>query len=129
MDKKKRNYFIFIIFFFAIVAFLSSILFFFYLFKSRNCLSSGSFYSLLILDMILLIFSLVMSIWSMIKIFKDTEQICFSYPSPSDILLSRTKFNSNSWFDRGVDQPANALLSNKNGNIEVNSDFVKFIGS
>lgn len=86
-NKRNKNWFIFVIFFFSIIVFFVSLIDMFFIFKQRTQLQSWVFWSLIIANAIIFIYSIVGISWSMYKIFKESEQICFPYPTLTPFIL------------------------------------------
>lgn len=94
-NKRKKNWFIFIVFFFSIIVSVLSIVTLFYIFKFRYSFSSLEFYIFLIIDALLIIYSLVIIGWSVYKIFRETEQICFPYPTLTPFIFGYSESQVN----------------------------------
>jgi len=87
-NNRNKNWFAFVVFFFSVLVFFAVIANMFFIFKYKTTTSGGLFYSLLAFNVIILIYSIVAIVWSIYKIFKETEQMCFPYPSLTPFIFS-----------------------------------------
>lgn len=86
-NKRIKNWYVFVIFFFSILVLFISVVNIFFAFRLRG-ISSAAFWSMLIINLLLFTYSIVAVIWSSYKIFKESEQMCFPYPTLTPFVFS-----------------------------------------